>query len=96
MLAQGLHKSGYRRCFLADCHIDAVYGLAGLVVLALVDDCVDCNCGLAYLTVADDELALASTYGNHRVDGLDTGLEGLLHRLTIYNAGSLSLEGEAD
>ena len=45
------------------------------------------------MAVADDKLTLAATDGNHRVDGLDAGLEGLLDRLAIDDAGGLALDG---
>src|SRR5690606_16569918 len=38
--------------------------------------------------VADDELTLAATDRDHRVDGLDAGLQRLLHRLPHDDAGS--------
>ena len=44
------------------------------------------------LAVADDQLALAAADGNHRVDGLDTGLQRLAHRLAIDHAGRDALQ----
>ncbi len=57
------------RRLLADRDVDALH--AGVL---LIDDRVDRDGGLAGLTVADDELALAAADGDHRVDGLDAGL----------------------
>src|SRR5206468_2710203 len=54
-----------------------------------------CNGGLAGLAVADDELALPATDGGHRVDGLDAGLQRLLHRLAGHDVGGLQLEDAA-
>src|SRR4051812_35011674 len=68
--------------FLADRHVYAKEVLA-----FLVDDRVDRNRGLAGLAVADDELALAATYGNHGIDGLKASLNRLRHRLTCDHAG---------
>ncbi len=96
MLAECLHNSSNRGCFLTDSHIDAVHGLSFLEILALVDDSVDGDSGLTNLAVADDKLALTTTYRHHRVDSLQTGLEGLLDGLTVNNAGRLALEGQAD
>src|SRR5204863_5593948 len=58
----------------------------------LVDDGVDRDRGLAGLPVADDELALTAADGNHRVDGLEAGLERLLDRLALDDAGGLDLD----
>ncbi len=96
VLAQCLHYGGHRRCFLADGDIDTEHRLAGLIVLALVYDCVDGDGGFANLAVADDELALTAAYGHHRVDSLDTGLKRLLHRLAIYNTRGLTFQRKAD
>ena len=59
----------------------------------MVDDSINRNGGLAGLAVADDELALAAADGDHRVDGQDARLHGLVHRLAGDNAGSLELHG---
>ena len=58
------------------------------VLALLVDDRVDGDGGLAGLAVADDELALAAADGDHRVDGLDAGLQRLLDRLALDDAGA--------
>jgi len=50
-------------CFWADGNVDA-----GDVAAALGDDRVDPDCCLAGLAVADDQLALATADGDHRVD----------------------------
>ncbi len=54
----------------------------------LIDDGIDGNGGLAGLPVTDDQLALAATDRNHRVDGLDAGLQRFANRLTGVHAGS--------
>src|SRR4029079_14140646 len=51
------------------------------------------NGGLARLTVADDELALAAADRNHRVDGLVAGLHRLAHRLAVDDARRDALDG---
>src|SRR5262249_43166110 len=55
--------------------------------LFLIDDGVDRDGGLAGLAVADDQLALAATDRHHRVNRFQTGLNGLLDRLSIDDAG---------
>ena len=46
---------------------------------------------LARLAVADDQLALAPTDRRHRVDGLDAGLQRLVHGLAAHDPGRLDL-----
>ncbi len=58
----------------------------------LVDDRVDRHRGLAGLAVADDELSLAAADRGHRVDGLDAGLQWLLHRLPLNDGRRLDLQ----
>jgi hypothetical protein len=55
----------------------------------LVDDRVHRDGGLARLAVADDQLALAAADRDHRVDGLDAGLQRLLDRRPIGDAGAI-------
>ena len=74
VLAQLLDDGGHGRLLLADGHVEAAHVLA-----LLVDDRVDGDGGLARLAVADDELALAAADRDHRVDGLDARLHGLVH-----------------
>ena len=59
----------------------------------LVDDRVDRDGGLAGLAVADDQLALAAADRDHRVDGLDAGLERLVDGLALDDARRLDSIG---
>ena len=86
-LAQLVDDRGHRRLLLADGDVDADDVLA-----LLVDDRVDRDGGLAGLAVADDQLALAAADRDHRVDGLDAGLQRLVHRLAGDDAGRLDLD----
>mmetsp|Transcript_1573 Transcript_1573/g.5088 ORF Transcript_1573/g.5088 Transcript_1573/m.5088 type:complete len:261 (+) Transcript_1573:4525-5307(+) len=90
-----LHELGHGGALLADGHIDAEERL-GLVALGvdklLVDDGVDGNGGLAGLAIADDQLALAAADRHQRVDGLQAGLHGLVHRLAGDDARRLDLD----
>ena len=45
---------------------------------------------------ADDELALSAADGDHGVDSLEAGLEGLLHGLAVDDAGGLALDGHLE
>ena len=95
VLLEGLPDSGDRGTLLADGDVDAADLLllvAGLPVRLLVEDGVQADRGLAGLTVADDQLTLTATDRGHRVDGLDTGLEGLFDGLTLQHRGRLKLE----
>src|SRR5205085_9560398 len=94
-LFQGAAHGGDRGVLLADGDVDALdllLRVAALPVVALVDDRVDRNRGLAGLPVADDELTLPASDRGHGVDGLDAGLEGLLHRLALHNGWRLRLQ----
>src|SRR5262249_61838535 len=79
---------------LPDRHIDAVE-LDLLVRLRvqrlLVQDCIERDRGLAGLAVADDQLALAATGRDQRIDRLETGRQRLRHRLARDDAGRLHL-----
>src|SRR5439155_16844555 len=65
------------------------------VLFLLVDDGVDGDLCLAGLAVADDQLTLAAADGGHRVDGLEAGLERLVHRLPARYAGGVRFHGPA-
>jgi hypothetical protein len=77
----------HRRRLLADGDVDA-----DDVAAPLVEDRVDEDRGLAGRAVADHELALTAPDRDHRVDRLEPGLERLLHRLALHDAGRLELE----
>ncbi len=80
-LAQHFHHVGHRGGLLAHGHVNANH-----VLTLLVEDRVDGDSGLAGLAVADDQLPLAATDGDHRVDGGDAGLHRLMHRLALDDA----------
>ena len=58
----------------------------------LVDDRVNGDGRLAGAAIADDQLALSASDRNHRVDGLDAGLERLLHGLADDDARRLAFD----
>jgi len=86
---ESLHDAGDRRSFLTYGHVYAIYRFAGEIGLTLIDDSVDCDRGLSCLSVADDQLTLASAYRNHGVDSLQAGLKRFRDRLTEDNSRSL-------
>src|SRR5262249_35018820 len=89
---------GDGRALLTDRDIDAVELLLLIVAgvdLALVDEGVDRDRGLAGLAVADDQLALAAADGNQRVERLEAGLDRLVHRLARDDARRLDLDAAA-
>ena len=92
VLAQGVHDARHGGAFLSDSHVDAIYRVACLVVAALVDDGVDGNSGLARLAVADDQLTLTASDGDHGVHGLQSCLQGLVHRLAVDDARCLAVQ----
>src|SRR5207247_10542853 len=61
------------------------------VVALLVEDRFHADRGLAGAAVADDQLALAAPDRDHRVDGLEPGLERLLHRPAVNDARGVAL-----
>ncbi len=74
------------RFLLAHRDVDADHRVVGAPVLLLVDDRVDRDGRLARLAVADDQLTLAATDRDHRVDRLDARLHRLVHRLAVRDA----------
>ena len=78
-----------RGLLLADRHINAddllgILGIAAACVL-LADEGVDDDRGLARLAIPNDQLTLAAPDRNHGVDGLDAGLDRLLHGLALHH-----------
>ena len=61
---------------------------ADQVLALLVDDRIKRNGRLTCLAVTNDQFALAAADRNHRVDGLQTGLNRLAHGLTFDHARS--------
>ena len=95
VVLERLAHRGDRGALLADGDVDAadlLLRVARLPVGLLVEDRVDADRGLAGLPVADDQLALAAADRGHRVDGLDAGLQRLVDRLALHDAGRLQLE----
>ena len=92
---QLVHNRCHGRCLLSDGYIYTIHWLSGFIISLLVDDGIDGNGCLTYLAVANDKLALSTAYWHHRVDGLDTCLKWLLHRLAEDYARSLALQWQA-
>lgn len=63
------------------------------ILAALVDNGINTNGSLTGLLIADDQLTLTLTDGDHRVDGLDTGLYRLIYRAALDNAISRRFYG---
>jgi hypothetical protein len=94
VLLQGLDELGDGGTLLADGDVDAVELeslIAALVPPVLVEDGIESDSSLASLTIADDKLTLATANGHHGVDGLKTGLHGLVDRAARENTRSLHL-----
>src|SRR3989475_652841 len=86
-----LTLSGFQICALSIVSVDFFFffqaedGIRDLTVTG-VQTCALPIC-LAGLPVADDQLPLATPDGDHRVDGLDPGLQGLAHGLALDHPG---------
>src|SRR5208337_2137712 len=80
VVIQGLHHLRDRRALLADGAVDT-----DQVAALAVDNGVERDRGLAGLAVANDELALATADGDHRVDGFQPSGHGLFHGLAVDN-----------
>ena len=89
-IRQNLYHLRDGRAFLADRAVDADH-----VAALLVQNRVQNDGGLAGLAVADDQFALPAADRNHRVDGLDAGLQRLAHRLPVHDAGRDALDRNA-
>ena len=74
--------------FLSDGNVDTDH-----VGVSLIDDGIDGNFGLTRLAVADDQLTLTATDGDHTVDCLDSRLEGNRHALPLNDTGSFRFDG---
>src|SRR5205809_1015607 len=84
---ENLDHLRHGRALLPDRDVEAVHVLA-----LLVEDRVHADRGLAGPAVADDQLALAAPDRDHRVDGLEPGLERLLHRPAVHDARGIPLD----
>ena len=69
--------------FLAAGHVDTIY-----VSILLGQNGVDGHRGLANLTVADDQFALALAHGGHGVYRLESCVAGFVHRFSGDDTGS--------
>lgn len=65
--------------------------LLTLVPSTLVQHGIESNGGLSGLTITNDQLTLTTANGHHGVDGLETGLYGLVDGTTGQDTGSLEL-----
>ena len=86
--AQRLHDARDRACLLPDRDVDA-----DDVLVPLIQDGVDGDGGLSRLPVADDELALTPSDGEHTVDGDDARFQRTVDGLTVEDGGGGRLDG---
>src|ERR1700758_1397874 len=97
-LFQRVVDGGDRGALLPDSYVDTphlLFLITGFPVLSLVENGVHADGGLAGLTVADDQLPLATADRRHRVDGLNAGLQRLFDALTLHHRRSLNLQRPA-
>lgn len=94
VLLKGLDELGDGGTLLTDGNVDTEELLAvigGAVPTLLVKDGVKGDGSLSSLTVTDDQLTLTTADGNHGVDRLETGLDGLVDGTTGQDTRSLEL-----
>lgn len=94
VLLEGLDELGDGGSLLTDSDVHTVQLLGlvvGVVPSLLVQHGIQGNGSLSGLTVTNNQLTLATANGHHGVDGLETGLYGLVDGATGQNAGSLEL-----
>ena len=87
IVRQDLHDLRDGRTLLSDRAINTNH-----VAAALVDDRVQNDGGLSRLPVSNDQLALSAPDRNHRVNGLDSRLHRLAHRLPVNHARRQTLQ----
>ena len=92
VLLKGLHELGNGGTLLSNGDVDTVelLGLVPSIVPSLlVQNCVESDGSLTSLTVTDNQLTLTTSNGDHCIDGLETGLDGLPDRGTGQDTGRL-------
>lgn len=92
VLLEGLDELGDGGTLLADGDVDTVKLLVLVLAVVpplLVENGVDGDGGLTSLTITNDKLTLATTDGDHGVDGLDTGHHRLVDGTTGKDTGGL-------
>lgn len=98
VLLKGLDELSNGGSLLSDGNVDAVelLGLVvGVVPPLLVKHGIEGDSGLSGLTVTNDQLTLTTSNGNHGVDGLETGLYGLVDGAAGQDTGGLELSTAA-
>ena len=88
-MLQILYQLGNGTGFLPDGNIDAHNALP-----FLVQNGVQGDGGLAGLPVADDQLPLSPSDGEHGVDGEQARLHRSVYRLAVNDAGGRGLNGQ--
>src|SRR5207245_374374 len=86
-VGQRFHHLRDRRALLPDGAVDT-----NNVAALLIDDGVEDDGGLPGLAVSNDQLALATSDGNHRVNSLDAGLQRLANGLAVEYARCYALQ----
>ncbi len=88
--AQGGDHLGHAGRALADGAIDAQH-----ILVALIENRIERDRGLARLPVADDQLALAAPDGDERIDDLDAGLQRYGDGRAIHDVRGRAFDGQA-
>ena len=93
---QRVDDRGYGRAFLPDGYVDTVDRVARFEIAFLVQDRIDGDSRFSGLAVADDQFALSAADRDHRVDGFQSGLQRLVHRLPENNARRFAFQRHFD
>ncbi len=90
LFPQGCHRLGDSGCALTDGAINAQH-----ILVALVEDGIDGNGGLASLAVAENQLALPAPDRNERIDDFEPGLERHGDGRAIHDVRRGAFDGQA-
>ena len=94
VLLKGLDELGDGGTLLSDSDVHTVELLAlvvSVVPTLLVKHGIEGNSGLSGLAITNDQLALTTSDRNHGINGLESGLDGLVDGVTWENTWSLKL-----
>jgi len=95
MIFENLDDVGNSWSLLSDGDVNAeklLVLISCIEVSFLIDDGIDGNSGLSGLSITDDQLSLSSSDGDKTVDGLKTGLHGLVDWLSWDDAWSFNFD----
>ena len=87
MILKGFNNFSHRRCPLTNSYVDT-----DDIFTLLIDDGIQGQCRFAGLAIANDQLALSATDGNHGIDGLQPGCKRFFYRLAGHYTGGFPFD----